>query len=89
MHKPVLVAVVGLAAVAAGCAKHDEEVRPVSWYLQHAPEDQAKVAWCIDDARRQHTADCANAIEAKRRVQVGSQKALAPIDWGSAKTPQQ
>jgi hypothetical protein len=87
--KSVLFTMVGLAALAAGCAKNDEAVRPVSWYLQHEPEARAKVVWCIDDAERQRTADCANAIEAKRRLQVGSQKALAPIDWGAAKTPQQ
>ena len=88
MLKSVLLAAVGLAALAAGCAKQEEETRPVSWYLQHEPERQAKALWCVDDAERQRTADCANAIEAKRRLQVGSQKALAPIDWGTAKEPQ-
>jgi hypothetical protein len=87
--KSVLVALIGLAALAAGCAKQEEETRPVSWYLQHAPEARAKALWCVDDAERQRTATCANAIEAKRRLQVGSQKALAPIDWGAAKTPPQ
>jgi hypothetical protein len=86
--KSVLVAVVGLAALAAGCAKHERQAQSVSWYLQHAPEARAKALWCVDDAERQRTADCANAIEAKRRLQVGSQQALAPIDWGAAKTPQ-
>ena len=43
---------------------------------------QAKVAWCVDDAERQRTPDCLNAAEAKRRSLLGSQKNLAPIDWG-------
>jgi hypothetical protein len=38
------------------------------------------------DAQRQRTPDCMNAAEAKRRSLVGSQKSLAPIDWGAAKT---
>jgi hypothetical protein len=71
---------------ATGCGKNEDVVHPVSWYLQHDTEWQAKVAWCVDDAQRQRTPDCMNAAEAKRRSLVGSQKSLAPIDWGAAKT---
>jgi hypothetical protein len=78
-----LVAVVCLMTV-AGCGKNEETVHPVSWYLQHDTEMQAKVAWCVDDATRQRTPDCMNAAEAKRRSLMGSQKSLAPIDWGAS-----
>jgi hypothetical protein len=71
---------------ATGCGKHEDAAHPVSWYLQHGPEMQARVAWCADDAERQRTPDCMNAAEAKRRLALGSQKSLAPIDWGAAKT---
>ena len=69
---------------ATGCGKNEDTAHPVSWYLQHDAEMQAKVAWCVDDAERQRTADCMNAAEAKRRLAVGSQKSLAPIDWGAS-----
>ena len=71
---------------AAGCGQNEKVAHPVSWYLQHDTERQVKVAWCVDDAERQRTPDCANAAEAKRRSLLGSQKSLAPIDWGAAKT---
>jgi hypothetical protein len=45
---------------------------------------QAKAAWCMDDAERQRIPDCLNATEAKRRSLMGSQKSLAPIDWGAS-----
>jgi hypothetical protein len=70
---------------AAGCGKNEDTANPVSWYQQHNTEMQAKVAWCVDDAERQRTPDCMNAAEAKRRLAVGSQKSLAPIDWGATK----
>ncbi len=85
MAKQTLVTVVWLIA-ATGCGKNEDVAHPVSWYLQHDPERQAKVAWCVDDAQRQRTTDCMNAAEAKRRSLMGSQKSLAPIDWGAAKT---
>jgi hypothetical protein len=69
---------------AAGCGKNEDTAHPVSWYQQHDTEMQAKVAWCVDDAQRQHTPDCMNAAEAKRRSLMGSQKSLAPIDWGAS-----
>ena len=68
----------------AGCGKNEEPAQPVSWYEQHVTERNAKVAWCTDDAQRQRTADCMNAVEAKRRSLVGSQKDLAPIDWAAS-----
>jgi hypothetical protein len=71
--------------VVAGCAKNEEPAHPVSWYQEHESDMQAKVAWCIDDATRQRTPDCQNAAEAKRRLALGSQKNLAPIDWGADK----
>ncbi len=80
-----LVTVVWLMA-ATGCGKNEDPAHPVSWYQQHDAEMQAKVAWCVDDAERERTPDCMNAAEAKRRSLVGSQKSLAPIDWGAAKT---
>jgi hypothetical protein len=83
MTTRTLVTVVWLIA-AAGCGKNEDVVHPVSWYLQHDTEMQAKVAWCVDDAERQRTPDCMNAAEAKRRLAVGSQKSLAPIDWGAS-----
>jgi hypothetical protein len=73
-----------LAALAVGCSQK-QDVQPVSWYLAHDTERQAKVAWCIDDAERRQLADCLNAEEAKRRALLGSQKNLAPIDWGASK----
>ncbi len=85
MLRRTLVTVVWLIA-AAGCGQNEDVAHPVSWYLQHDTERQAKVAWCVDDAQRQRTPDCLNAAEAKRRSLLGSQKSLAPIDWGAAKT---
>ena len=85
MARQTLVTVVWLIA-ATGCGKNEDVAHPVSWYLQHDAERQAKVAWCVDDAERQRTTDCMNAAEAKRRSLLGSQKSLAPIDWGAAKT---
>ena len=85
MLRRTLVTVLWLIA-AAGCSKNADVAHPVSWYLQHDTERQAKVAWCVDDAERQRTPDCLNAAEAKRRSLLGSQKSLAPIDWGAAKT---
>jgi hypothetical protein len=82
--KRTLVTVVWLIA-AAGCGTHEEPAHPVSWYQQHEVDMQAKVAWCVDAAERQRTPDCQNAAEAKRRSLVGSQKNLAPIDWGANK----
>jgi hypothetical protein len=83
MVRQTLVTVVWLM-VATGCGKNDDTIHPVSWYLQHDTEMQGKVAWCVDDAERQHTPDCLNAAEAKRRSLMGSQKSLAPIDWGAS-----
>ena len=70
--------------VAAGCAKNEDPLHPVSWYLEHTNEMQAKVTWCVDDTERQRTANCMNAMEAKRRTLLGSQKNLAPVDWGAS-----
>jgi hypothetical protein len=72
--------------LAAGCGQHEEAEHPVSWYLEHRADMEAKALWCVDDAERQRTPDCQNATEAKRRSLVGSQKSLAPIDWGETKT---
>jgi hypothetical protein len=83
MVRQTLVTVVWLM-VATGCGKNEDTIHPVSWYLQHDTEMQAKVAWCVDDAERQHTPDCLNAAEAKRRSLMGSQKSLAPIDWDAS-----
>jgi hypothetical protein len=83
MTTRTLVTVVWLISV-TGCGKNEEPAHPVSWYLQHDTEMQAKVAWCVDDAERQRTPDCLNAAEAKRRSLMGSQKSLAPIDWGAS-----
>jgi hypothetical protein len=83
MPKRTLVTVVWLMAV-TGCGKNEEPAHPVSWYLQHDSEMQAKVAWCVEDAERQRSPDCLNAAEAKRRSLMGSQKNLAPIDWGAS-----
>lgn len=67
----------------AACGK-TEEPHEVAWYASHVSEMQAKVAWCRDDVTRQQTANCLNATEAKRRSLLGSQKDLAPIDWGAS-----
>jgi hypothetical protein len=83
MVRRTLVTVVWLMA-ATGCGKNEDTAHPVSWYLQHNAEMQAKVAWCVDDAERERSPDCMNAVEAKRRLAVGSQKSLAPIDWGAS-----
>ena len=83
MLKRTLVMVVWLIAATA-CGKSEDSAHPVSWYQQHGTEMQAKVAWCVEDAERQRTPDCLNAAEAKRRSLMGSQKNLAPIDWGAS-----
>jgi hypothetical protein len=83
MTTRTLVTVMWLMA-AGGCGKNEDVVHPVSWYLQHDTERSAKVAWFVDDAQRQRTPDCMNAAEAKRRSLMGSQKSLAPIDWGAS-----
>jgi len=83
MFKRTLLGIMWLIA-ATGCGKDEESAHPVSWYQQHVTERSAKVAWCADDAQRQRTPDCMNATEAKRRSLVGSQKDLAPIDWGAS-----
>jgi hypothetical protein len=83
MVRQTLVTVVWLMA-ATGCGKNEDTGHPVSWYQQHDAEMQAKVAWCVDDADRQRTPDCLNAAEAKRRSLMGSQKNLAPVDWGAS-----
>jgi len=83
MPKRTLVTVIWLMA-ATGCGKNEDTAHPVSWYLQHDAEMQAKVAWCVDDAERERSPDCMNAAEAKRRLAVGSQKNLTPIDWGAS-----
>ena len=83
MGTRMLVTVIWLMA-ATGCSNNEDTGHPVSWYLQHATEMQAKVAWCVDDAERQHTPDCLDAAEAKRRSLMGLQKNLAPIDWGAS-----
>jgi len=83
MPKRTLVTVLWLMA-ATGCGKNEDAAHPVSWYLQHDTEMQAKVAWCVDDAERERSPDCMNAAEAKRRSLMGSQKNLAPIDWGAS-----
>jgi hypothetical protein len=82
--KKTFVTVLWLCA-AAGCGKHEDSGHPVSWYLEHSADREAKAAWCIDDAERQRGPDCQNALEAKRREALGSQKSLAPIDWGAPK----
>jgi hypothetical protein len=73
-----------LAAILAGCSNTPEAAHAVSWYIEHPEEMRSKIAWCVDDAQRRGTPDCMNALEAKRRLQLGSQKDLAPIDWGAA-----
>jgi hypothetical protein len=83
MPKRTLVTVIWLMA-ATGCGKNEDTAHSVSWYLQHDAEMQAKVAWCVDDAERERSPDCMNAAEAKRRSLMGSQKSLAPIDWGAS-----
>jgi hypothetical protein len=83
MVRRTLVMVMWLMA-AGGCGKNADAVHPVSWYQQHDTEMQAKVAWCVDDAERDRSPDCMNAAEAKRRSLMGSQKNLAPIDWGAS-----
>jgi hypothetical protein len=71
--------------LAAGCGQYEEPEHPVSWYLEHRADMEAEAVWCVDDAERQRTPDCQNATEAKRRLALGSQKSLAPIDWGATK----
>jgi hypothetical protein len=84
MVRRTLLMVMSLMA-AGGCGKNPDAVHPVSWYQQHDAEMQAKVAWCVDDTERERTPNCMNAAEAKRRSLMGSQKSLAPIDWGASK----
>lgn len=40
----------------------------VSWYAAHKPERDAKYKWCVDDAGRQATDDCQNAIKAHQQA---------------------
>lgn len=73
-----------LCGVLVGCSHPTGPVRPVSWYLSHEIERQSEVAWCLDDAGRERAVNCANATEAQRRTQLGSQRTLAPIAWSAA-----
>lgn len=68
-----------------GCSKV-KDPHPVSWYLAHESEMQATLGWCLDDAERRRAPDCQNAVEAKRRTLLGSQRSLAPIEWGAPKS---
>jgi hypothetical protein len=65
------------------CGKPPEDAHTVSWYLEHPDDMQSKSAWCSDDSGRQDMTDCKNALQAKVKAQVGSQKDLAPLDWNS------
>jgi hypothetical protein len=65
----------------SGCAKAPEPGQPVSWYLEHTEERQAKVTWCADDMQRKDTPDCRNALEANQRKAMGSMKDAPPLDW--------
>ena len=87
MGKRDLLLALGGALLVAACAKVPDEAHPVSWYSEHPNDMRSKVTWCVDDATRRSTPDCQNALEAKRRLQVGSQKDLAPIDWGRGSKP--
>ncbi len=69
--------------ILSACAQ-SEPPHEVSWYSAHREATESKVLWCKDSADRQRSVDCANAEEAKRRLMVGSQKDLAPIDWNAA-----
>jgi hypothetical protein len=84
VSRKALITVVWLL-LEAGCGKPEEPEHPVSWYLEHKTDMQAKVTWCVDDAERRRTPNCQNAMEAKRRLALGSQKDLPPIDWGGTK----
>jgi hypothetical protein len=64
-----------------GCAKQPAPAQPVSWYLAHTEERQAKVTWCADDLQRKDTPDCRNALEANRRKAMGTMKDAPPLDW--------
>lgn len=67
----------GLAVclVLAGCG---ESVHTVGWYKQHSEEAGKKAAWCKQDAARQVSGDCQNAIEA-----VASAAAFGNGKWKS------
>lgn len=69
--------------ILSACAQ-SEPPHEVSWYAAHREATESKVLWCKDSADRERSVDCANAQEAKRRLHVGSQKDLPPIDWNAA-----
>ena len=54
--------------VLGGCGKPAEEAHTVSWYMEHKVARDQKVTWCRDDAARQETANCLNAMTARERV---------------------
>jgi hypothetical protein len=57
------------ALILCGCTKQPtDEQHMVSWYMAHKPERLAEEKWCEDDAARQVTANCVNAVEAGQKV---------------------
>ena len=75
-------ALAGFAFV-GGCSKPQEPAPTVSWYLEHPDAMKAKVAWCGDDAARQKSDECQNAMAANGRKAMGIMKNLPPIDWNA------
>ena len=71
-----------LGALAA-CAP-SEPLHDVSWYMANAEATNSKITWCKISAERERIMDCQNAHEAKRRLLVGSQQKLSPLDWAAA-----
>lgn len=70
-----------VAAILNGCSQAPQSAKPVSWYLEHADERQAKIGWCADDAARKDTPDCRNALEASQRKAMGKMSDAPPLDW--------
>jgi hypothetical protein len=81
LRKELLLITGGAVMLLHGCTKAPETAQPVSWYLEHATEREAKVRWCADDMARKDTPDCRNALEANQRKAMGRMSDAPPLDW--------
>jgi predicted small lipoprotein YifL len=60
-----------LAGMSLGGCGQQQPLEPphsVSWYMAHQAERVSKQRWCAEDAGRQGSPDCINAVEADQKV---------------------
>ena len=77
-----LLSAVGTLCVLDGCSQPEPEHQTVSWYQDHDNERGAKITWCADDASRQATVDCRNAVAAMARGRRDGKHFEPKMDWG-------